>query len=786
MPKTVQERLKNFAARIFFRLTGSALSQKENAHLAVGATALPAISALLRRVAAEGAVLLKNDGMLPLSKKFALFGRVQGDTFYTGYGSGGDVVRPYAVSIAEGLERANAPLVSCVREFYEKWRQDHPAPEGSWGNWPYSYPEAELPKEVLAAAAAETDTAVIVIGRAAGEDRENELCEGSFYLTKAERRLLKEVTETFSHVAVVLNIGNIMDFSWTEEYSLGALLLIWQGGMETGNACADLLLGKVSPSGKLPACIAKSYEDYPAQNFDGLHFNEYREDIYLGYRYFETFAPQRVLYPFGFGSSYTKFKIEASFAENIVRYRVKNVGDRAGREVVEVYVKKPDGALGNPARTLAAFKKTALLPPGGEEGGELALPVRAFCSYDEACSAYVLLAGDYAVYVGSDVRTADMVGGFSVEEEKIVEQLSQNCAPRDAFDVLAKEGKRRVRTAQKDLKAEILSRLPPEVAYTADRGIRFADVKAGRATAAAFLAQLNAKDLFALTRGALKMDSPLGAPGNAGVMGGVTKNLRALGVPCVTMTDGPSGIRLKAPCSLIPIGTLLASAFDPALVEEVYALLADEMKQRGSNVLLAPALNLHRNPLGGRNFEYFSEDPLLAGNIAAAAVRGLQKGGVSACPKHFACNNQEFNRSKNDSRLSERALRELYLSAFEICVKEGRPDFLMTSYNKINGVWAHYNYGLVRGILRDEWGFEGCVVTDWWMKCARSPEFRRVKNNAYRIRAGVNVLMPGGGYLGKRVQGGSPVRGLGGKDALTRAELFDCALAVVTVLAKMS
>lgn len=787
MPKTVRQRFINFAAKIFFRLTGSALSQKENARLAIGASVPQATSALLRRAAAEGAVLLKNDGMLPLKSKFALFGRVQADTFYTGYGSGGDVVRPYAVSILEGLEHAGAELADSPKEFYSVWRRKNPAPKGSWGDWPYSYPEAILPEETLERTANETDTAVVVLGRAAGEDRENELEEGSFYLSSAERKLLKDVTENFSHVAVVLNIGNIMDFSWTEEYPIGALLLIWQGGMETGNACADLLLGKVSPCGKLPASIAKRYEDYPAQNFGNAKYNEYAEDIYLGYRYFETFAKNRALFPFGFGLSYTKFETRASYSDNAVKYRVKNVGNAESREVVGVYVKKPQGELGNPARTLAAFIKTKQLSPGEEEEGEISLPKRAFCSYDEALSAFVVLAGDYEIYVGSDVRSADMVGGFSVKTTKIAEQLAQNCAPKYPFSVLGREGKaRKVAPSKKNLKQEILARLPQALSYTGERGIAFSDVKEGRATAEEFTAQLSDKELFALSCGALKMDSPLGAPGNAGVMGGVTKELRKRGVPAVTMTDGPSGVRLKSPSSLIPTGTLLASTFDEALIEEVYTILATEMKERGSHVLLAPALNLQRNPLCGRNFEYFSEDPLLAGKIASVAVRGLQKRGVSACPKHFACNNQEFNRSRNDSRLSERALRELYLFAFEICVKEGRPDFIMTSYNKLNGVRAHYNFELVRGILRGEWGFEGCVVTDWWMKRARSPEFRHVKNNAYRIRAGVNVLMPGGGYLGKRVQGGSPLKRLGKGGSLTRAELQQCATEVIKVLSKMS
>ncbi len=282
-----------------------------------------------------------------------------------------------------------------------------------------------------------------------------------------------------------------------------------------------------------------------------------------------------------------------------------------------------------------------------------------------------------------------------------------------------------------------------------------------------FVAQLTPVELEAISRGDYVMNSPLGAAGNAGVFGGVLPSLRKLGVPPVTVTDGPSGIRLKTSSSLIPIGTLLACTFDTALVEAVYAALGAEMRERRTDVLLAPAMNIHRNPLCGRNFEYFSEDPFLTGKIAAAAVRGVQSAGVAACPKHFACNNQELNRNHNDSRVSERALREIYLAGFEICVKEAKPQCIMTSYNKINGVWSHYNYELVHGILREEWGFKGFVMTDWWMQSAKSPEFCKLKRNAYRVRAGVNLLMPGGGYLGRRKPDGTLLSSFGAEDGIT-------------------
>ena len=267
------------------------------------------------------------------------------------------------------------------------------------------------------------------------------------------------------------------------------------------------------------------------------------------------------------------------------------------------------------------------------------------------------------------------------------------------------------------------------------------------------------------------MNSPLGAKGNAGTLGGVLESLRDKGIPAITTTDGPSGIRLHASCSLLPIGAILASTFNEELVEELYTHVGKEMAAKGSDVLLAPGMNIHRSPLCGRNFEYFSEDPLVSGKIAAAVVRGVQANGLSACPKHFACNNQETNRCHNDSRVSERALREIYLKGFEICVKEATPKCIMTSYNKINGVWGHYNYELCTTVLRKEWGYKGMVMTDWWMRKSKSPEFPNIRDNAYRVRAQVDVLMPGGARTGKRKPDGTLLKTYGKPDGITIGEL---------------
>ena len=783
MLEKFRKALRNWATKVYIDITGSPLKQGENLAPQGEAASDPAMSELLCRAAAEGAVLLENDGTLPLKDKFALFGRTQADSFYTGYGSGGDVIKPYRVSILEGIlkERGLAPDLELL-ETYRKWAKEHPVDHGYWGNWPLNYPEMPLTEDFVKGVAARAETAVVVLGRAAGEDRDCLLQEGSYYLKAEERNMLALAKKYFKKLVVLLNIGNIIDFSWVDEFSPNAVLLLWQGGMETGNACAKLLSGAVSPSGKLTMTIAKRYEDYPASNFGDASHTDYTEDIYVGYRYFETFAKEKVRYPFGYGLSYTTFSVDPSLtyaqqgAEICVK--VKNTGKCAGRCAVQVYVQKPFGKDGNPKRELVGFYKTRLLPAGGEEEAVIPVPVYRVTTYDEETSSEVLLGGGYVFFAGEDVRSAKEAGRVTTEG-RVLRHLAERGAPRMPFPVFRAEDKGGeyaliqvpVRLARSDVKAEMAASIPPESLWEVHaEPCTFEDVRAGKVPLRAFVAQLSFDELEAVSRGDYKMNSPLGPEGNAGAFGGVLPSLNKKGVPPVITTDGPSGIRLKRASSLIPIGTLLACTFDEALVSEVYAGVGEEMRERGSDVLLAPGMNIQRSPLCGRNFEYYSEDPVLSGKIAAAAVKGIQSAGVSACPKHFACNNQEFNRNNHDARVSERALREIYLKGFEICVREANPHCIMTSYNKINGVWAHYHFELVRGILRGEWGFGGCVMTDWWMKSARCPEYPKLKDNAYRIRAGVNVLMPGGDYIGKRKPDGT-VRAALKKGGLTMAEL---------------
>ena len=716
---------------------------------------------LCRKAAAEGAVLLKNQGdILPLQEgaAVAVFGRVQLDWFYVGYGSGGDVNPPYTVNLVEGLKNAGVSLDQPLLDTYTQWSAANPPDMGFWGHWPRYFEEMPLEDSLVQGAASRCQTALVVIGRAAGESRENALEPGSYYLTPEEKAMLSQVTKAFAHTVVLINAGSILDLSWLEEYPLDGALFLWQGGMESGNAAADLLTGRVNPCGKLTDTVAFRYEDYPSQNFLGQDYNQYTEDIYVGYRYFETFEKDAVQFPFGFGLSYTSFSLENAQVKACgdrvrVRLDARNTGSRPGREVAQVYARAPQGLLGKPQRTLCAFQKTKLLQPGESQRLTLVFPVQSLASFDDSGAtghknAWVLEAGSYELFVGADVRSAQPAGSVSLPELRVVEELQEVSAPTTAFDRLVNKNGRKaqepVPLAVRSLKERIVDNLPDELPFTGDKGIQLKDVALGLASLDDFVAQLSPEELEALSHGDYIMGSPLGTAGNAAVMGGITESLRSKGVPPITTTDGPSGIRLQYYCSLLPCGTCLACTWDPELVESLYQSHGREMVQKGTDVLLGPGMNIHRNPLCGRNFEYFSEDPLVTGKIAAAMVRGIQKNGVSACPKHFACNSQETNRAFNDSRLSQRALREIYLKGFEICVKEGRPQNIMTSYNKINGVWGHYNYDLCTTVLRGEWGYEGCVMTDWWMRQSPDPDFENVWDSAYRIRAQVDVLMPGG------------------------------------------
>lgn len=748
---------------------------------------------LLRKACAEGAVLLKNKGVLPFtdSDKISVFGRCQIDYMYVGYGSGGDVIKPYAVNLIDGLLNAGRSINTELYEKYKAWVEKNPVDHGFWGHWPYNYPEMPITENVVKESAEKSDGAVVVISRSAGEDRENTLTEGSYYLTKDEKSLLENVTTHFKKTVIVLNIGNIIDFGFFETLKGDtALLLVWQGGMESGNSIADILFGKSEPSGRLPVTVAKSYEDYPSsQNFGNKDFNNYVEDIFVGYRYFETFQKEKVLYPFGFGlgySAYTRKFLGGEVNENTVSLKVKttNTSDFQGKDVVEVYAEAPSGALGKPGRILCEYGKTRELKKGDWEEFTFNIPFYSFASYDDSgvtghISSYVLEKGEYKFYIGSDVRSAELVYSFSLDETLLLEELKEVSKPNCEFKrMVEKNGSlsfESVPLSTNNLKEIIKENLRYDGSFTGNNSITLEDVKNNKYSVDEFVRQLTPRELEAISRGDYTMNSKLGNEGNAGAFGGVLPSLREKGIKPIITTDGPSGIRIKQCCSLLPVGSLFSSMWNKALTYEVYKKLGGEMKQKGSDILLGPGMNIQRNVLCGRNFEYYSEDPFLSGKTAAEVVKGIQSEGVGACPKHFACNNQETNRNKNDSRVSERALREIYLKGFEICVKEANPVTIMTSYNKINGVWAHYNYDLVTRVLKGEWGYKGTVITDWWMQSAVSPEFTDLKDQAYRVRAGVDVLMPGAKRGARRKPDGTLLKTFGDIDGITLAEMQEVA-----------
>lgn len=696
---------------------------------------------LSRQAAREGAVLLKNDrNALPLRTgcRIASFGRSQLNYVKSGTGSGGLVNAAYVVSILDAMLASDAVTVNeTVLNTYTGWARTHPFDGGTgWATEPWSQEEMPLNEELVIRAARESDVAVITIARLSGEDRDNSAQPGSYLLSQEEERMLELVCRHFEKTIVLLNVGNIIDMKWVETYDPSAVLYVWQGGQEGGNAVLDLLLGTDSPSGRLTDTIARDISDYPStENHGDPDRNFYREDIYVGYRYFETFARDRVLYPFGFGLSYTMFEKHVTDwswdGERLcLHVTVTNTGRFHGKEVVQLYLSAPQGTLGKPARVLCAFGKTGTLNPGESQTLCLQVERSVFASYDDSgCtgyrSAWVLESGEYGLYLGGDVRSAQRIGSFAIEKTFPVEQLSEAMSPVLPFDRMRpvyRNGQTEVcyepvPMRSYDLWVRIDDNRPRDIPVTGDRGYLLADVRNGAISMEEFVAQIPVEQLCVLVRGE-GMSSPKVTPGTGGAFGGLTPELRKLGIPIGCCTDGPSGIRMDTGtlAMSIPNGTCLGCTFNTELMEALFDQMGMELRKNCVETLLGPGLNLHRNPLNGRNFEYFSEDPLLGGKIAAAQLRGMHRHNVSGTIKHFACNSQEYRRHFVDAAVSERALRELYLRGFEIAVKEGDARYVMSSYNPVNGLYTASNYDLLTRILREEWGFRGIVMSDWWAK----------------------------------------------------------------------
>lgn len=720
-------------------------------------TEMKNFSELARIAAAEGAVLLKNDNnVLPLKNEvISIFGRTQIDYYRSGLGSGGSVNVPYTTNLLNSMRSNEKVAVNeGLAKLYEAWQIDNPYDNGGgrWATTPWHQKEMILSAETVKEARQASEKAIIVIGRTAGEDKDNADEEGSYILTQEERNMLNSVCSQFKNVIVVLNVPNIIDMSWLLEdqfaNSLKAVIYAWQGGQEGGNAIVDVLTGKITPSGKLPDTIAYSISDYPStKNHGGYDYNIYEEDIYVGYRYFETFCKEKVQYEFGFGLSYTNFKFEivnstiinVTNEENIkLAVKVLNIGkEYSGKEVIQVYVEAPQGKLGKPSRSLIAFEKTKLLSPGEEEILQIFFPVKYMASFDDEGASgyahcYVLEEGAYQIHVGTSVRNTikTYINGkdaYYVDKLKVIETLEEALAPTKSFNRLKPGDKNSDNTYKLSfskiplqtlsLQERIKSNLPHTIVMTGNNGLKLRDVYDKKATLEEFIAQLTKEELAAIVRGE-GMCNPKVTKGTASAFGGVSDSLLSYGIPLACTADGPSGIRMEGGnlATQVPIGTLLASTWDTKLIHKLYVMEGKELIFNEIDTLLGPGMNIHRNPMNGRNFEYFSEDPILTGFIAAAIVQGIKSTGATATIKHFACNSQETRRSFVDAVVSERALREIYLKGFEIAIKEGKANSIMTSYNPVNGHYSASNYDLTTTILRKEWNFKGIVMTDWWAK----------------------------------------------------------------------
>lgn len=691
------------------------------------------------KMVSEGIVMLKNENnALPLDtdKEVAVFGRIQFHYYKSGTGSGGMVNVTKVVNILDGLIDNGVKVNEKLLGTYRKWDKENPFDLGEgWGGEPWSQKEMPLDEGLVKETAKSCETAIVIIGRTAGEEQDNRLEAGSYLLSDDEIAMLTVVRENFKKVVLLLNVGNIIDMTDINRIVPDSVLYVWQGGMTGGKGTADVLTGKVSPSGKLPDTIAYKASDYPSDANFGREENRdiYAEDIYVGYRYFETFAKEKVLYPFGFGLSYTEFEIKtekAEITEGVVKLSVsvKNIGSYRGKEVIEVYCEAPQGRLGKAARVLCGFEKTRELVPQEEQVVEIAVDIAKLASYDDSGvtgnkSCYVLEAGEYKFYVGSDVRSAEYACSFEQGEDLVTERLTQSLAPVESFERIKPVceggafsiGREAVPVSEVDESARRLEKLPKEIAYTGDKGIKLWDVKNGKNTMDEFIAQLSDYDLSCIIRGE-GMGSPRVTAGTASAFGGVSENLNGFGIPAGCCSDGPSGMRLDCGTKAfsLPNGTMIASSFNKELTSELFTFMGLEMAANKVDCLLGPGMNIHRHPLNGRNFEYFSEDPFLTGKMAAAELKGMAGAGVTGTIKHFCANNRETNRHFIDSVVSERALREIYLKGFEIAVKEGGASSVMTTYGRVNGLWTAGNFDLNTVILREEWGFKGFTMTDWW------------------------------------------------------------------------
>ena len=792
---------------------------------------------IARKIAEESIVLLKNaDHILPLKEKkeITFFGRTQIGTLYSGNGSGGANIAGCG-TILEECEKRGIKPESLLKEFYEYKASAEQVTEEDEFDWTkvsemvnsgimyeifgkYKAPldEYDVPETLIFQAAEKTDTAIFVIGRnSGGEECDRHLPE-DYYLTRSEESLLKDICTHFANVVIVLNVNGLIDLSWMKKYaSIKSLLFIGIPGEEGASALAGILTGEINPSGKLAVTIAEHYEDYPsADHFSwdkehlenildyesyGLSSEEngstgftkspvtvYWEDIYTGYRYFDTFGKQ-VLYPFGYGLSYTAFAISDALVKKqnggiLVTADVKNIGEMSGKEVIQIYLSKvyPAEGVERPYQELKGFEKTSDLAPGEKEQVKIWIPWRELAVYDEERAAWVIESGDYLLKMGNSSRDTFVKGLICVEKTILAEQCTNclnitECNNGKIEFLTQKENDAEMASVlniteqNKDVSGQNIIFVTPEDVHDVQENrkcgketISKAETTVSEREKERNLAELSIKELAALSVG-YGPGTPFAAVGDrsdpstifddegkpmttnshpTGYPGYVSPAIEEKGIKSVFYKDGPAGIGGVA----WPTEMLIACSFDKKLWQMFGDAVGKECEEQQVNVWLAPAVNLHRNPLCGRNFEYFSEDPYLTGVCACEITKGVQNSRpVIVCPKHFAANEQETfrrgNAGKNvdavDSILTERALREQYLKPFEMLVKDAGIACIMTSFNKINGSFSGGSHDLCTHILREEWGFEGAVVTDWG-------DMDMVVDGADAVAAGNDIVMPGG------------------------------------------
>lgn len=789
--------------------------------------------ALAGKAAAEGIVLLKNDGVLPLklSDPIALFGSGADKTVKGGIGSG-DVNNRENISIFRGVREAGAAVTSLewLKDYdrryddaREKWKEkiledahhvDNPF--DAYAANPFVLPEGRsiTEKDLKGACAA-----LYVISRISGEGKDRRLAEGDYYLSRREWEDIRYLDQYGIPLILILNAGGPVELTdiLREADNIRAVLNISQPGQEGGTAVADILFGKAVPEGKLTATWAERYEDYPcADSFSYLNGNlekeEYREGIYVGYRYFDSFGV-KPLFPFGHGLSYTSFEMkfhEIKAKENALgaEVTVTNTGKSyAGREVIQVYVSLPRTGTEKEYRRLAGFRKTDSLKPGESQNVVVEIRQKQLAVFSEERQAWIVEKGMYGIWIGGSSAEARLCAFVKVPEEVILEETHRICPREEMFAELCMNGSEkdiRRTPAEKEGQLSVYEFIPRR-----EKQKNYKAPAERRYPVEALIPLLYGN----ITSGASTLGSAgIRVPGSAG------ESTEALeekyGIRSLIMADGPAGIRLRQSyqvdrasdtvygtgvlgslengflepmelhenadtyfqyCTAFPVGTALAQTWDAELLREFGCAVAEEMEEYHVDLWLAPGMNIQRNPLCGRNFEYFSEDPLLTGVLAAAVTQGVQsRPGCGVTIKHFACNNQEDNRMGVDACISERALREIYLRGFEIAVKESAPAAVMSSYNLLNGVHAANSRDLCTVLAREEWGFQGVIMSDWnttvpadgsipW-KCAA---------------AGNDIIMPG------NIRDDENIRQAYMRGELTEETIRECAGRIIALVDKI-